>query len=204
MKNQTALSRLIAAALAVAAMAPVAAQADEGNFLVRARAVGIAPANDGQNVLNAEVTLNKKVIAEVDFTYFITPNLAAELILTYPQKHTVSINGVAAGSLKHLPPTLTAQYHFLPTGQFRPYVGAGVNYTNITAVNLPLNLNLDRGSFGFAIQAGVDVQVAPQVFVNFDIKQVNIETKLRTAAGDEAGTVKVNPVLVGVGVGYRF
>ena len=28
--------------------------------------------------------------------------------------------------------------------------------------------------------------------------------KLRTAAGAEAGTVKVNPVLVGVGVGYRF
>ena len=124
--------------------------------------------------------------------------------MTYPQKHKVMINGAEAGSLKHLPPTLTAQYHFLPTGQIRPYVGAGVNYTNITAVDLPLNLNLDRGSFGFAIQAGVDVQVAPQVFVNFDIKQVNIETKLRTAAGAEAGTVKVNPVLVGVGVGYRF
>ena len=204
MKTQIALSRLFAAALAAAALAPVAAQA-EGNFEVRVRAVNVAPANE-DTVSITDVSLNSKVIPEVDFTYYITPNIAAELILTYPQQHDVrsSAHGGKIGTLKHLPPTLTAQYHFLPTGQFRPYVGAGINYTNITAVDLPGGLNVDRGSFGLALQAGIDIQVAPQVFINLDIKQVGIETKLRDGTGADLGTIKVNPTLIGVGVGYRF
>ncbi len=204
MKNQTALSRLIAAALAVAALAPVAAQAAEGPFQVRVRAVNVDPANKGTDV-GALVSLSTKVIPEVDFTYFVTPNIAAELILTYPQKHDVSLAGSGKiGTLRHLPPTLTAQYHFLPTGQIRPYVGAGVNYTNITTVTLPGDLNVDRGSFGLAFQAGVDIQVAPKVFVNIDVKKVNIQTNLRASDGTDLGKIKVDPTLVGVGVGYRF
>ncbi|MDE2000229.1 MAG: OmpW family protein [Burkholderiales bacterium] len=204
MKNPTALSRLITVALAAAAVAPLAAQADEGNLMVRVRAVNIDPANKGNTPTTDAISLNSKVIPEVDFTYFVTPNIAAELILTYPQKHDVKLNGTTIGSLKHLPPTLTAQYHFLPTGQIRPYVGLGINYTNITAVNLPSGLNLDRGNFGLALQAGVDIQVAPKIYVNLDIKQVTIEPKLRSSTGDDLGTVKVNPTLIGVGVGYRF
>lgn len=206
MKNQTALSRLIAAALAVAALAPVAAQAEEGPFQVRVRAVNVEPANKGTDVAK-DVSLNSKVIPEIDFTYFVTPNIAAELILTYPQKHDVKLSGNKIGTLRHLPPTLTAQYHFLPTGQIRPYVGAGINYTNITDVALTgdyQTLNVDRGSFGLAFQAGVDIQVAPKVFVNIDVKKVNIQTNLRTAAGADLGKIKVDPTLVGVGVGYRF
>lgn len=205
MKNQTALSRLIAAALAVAALAPVAAQAAEGPFQVRVRAVNVDPANK-DDVSITDVSLNSKIIPEVDFTYFVTPNIAAELILTIPQKHDVSssAHGGKIGTLRHLPPTLTAQYHFLPTGQIRPYVGAGINYTNITEVRLPLGLNVDRGSFGLAFQAGVDIQVAPKVYVNIDVKKVNIRTNLRAADGTDLGQIKVDPTLVGVGVGYRF
>lgn len=205
MKNQTALSRLIAAVLAVAALAPVAAQAAEGPFQVRVRAVNLEPANK-DDVSITDVSLNSKIIPEVDFTYFITPNIAAELILTIPQKHDVgsSAHGGKIGTLRHLPPTLTAQYHFLPTGQIRPYVGAGINYTNITEVRLPLGLNVDRGSFGLAFQAGVDIQVAPKVFVNIDVKKVNIQTNLRASDGTDLGKIKVDPTLVGVGVGYRF
>ena len=204
MKNHTALSRLIAAALAVAAFAPVAAQADEGNLLVRVRAVNVDPANEGNTATTSAVSLNTKVIPEVDFTYFVTPNIAAELILTYPQKHDVALNGSKIGELSHLPPTLTAQYHFLPTGQIRPYVGAGINYTNLSAVNLPSDLNVDRGSFGLALQAGVDIQVAPKVFINIDVKKVQIRTNLKAGDGSDLGELKVDPMLIGVGVGYRF
>ncbi len=167
--------------------------------------MNVDPANK-DDVSITDVSLNSKIIPEVDFTYFITPNIAAELILTYPQKHDVSSSAHSGkiGTLRHLPPTLTAQYHFLPTGQIRPYVGAGINYTNITEVRLPLGLNVDRGSFGLAFQAGVDIQVAPKVFVNIDVKKVNIRTNLRAADGSDLGQIKVDPTLVGVGVGYRF
>jgi outer membrane protein len=102
---------LIAAALATtAALAtPLAAQAQEGPFLVRLRAVHLDSANKDSTGL--DLTVNNKVIPELDVSYFFTPQIAAELILTYPQKHTLKAGGTEIGSLKHLPPTLTVQYH---------------------------------------------------------------------------------------------
>ena len=108
------------------------AQAEKGNFIVRARAVYIDSANKDSTGLG--LSINNKTIPEVDITYFFSPNLAAELILTYPQKHTLSSNGTEIGTLKHLPPTLSLQYHFAPNDTFRPYVGAGLNFTNISDV----------------------------------------------------------------------
>lgn len=107
------------------------------------------------------------------------------------------------GTLKHLPPTLTAQYHFLPTGTLRPYVGAGINYTNFSSVDLPGSFNVKRGSFGWALQAGVDVKLTDKLFLNVDVKKVQIHADV-TNAGAAVGTLKVDPVLVGIGIGYRF
>jgi outer membrane protein len=74
-----------------------------GDLLVRARAVHLDSANKDSTGLNLAV--NDKWLPEVDFTYFLSPNLAAELILTVPQKHTLTAGGVPIGSLKHLPTT---------------------------------------------------------------------------------------------------
>eukprot|EP01032_Pedospumella_encystans_P016603 gene16603-18935_t len=103
------------------------------------------------------LTLDSKTFPELDISYFFTPNLAAELVLTYPQKHDVLLDGKSIGTMKHLPPTLLAQYHFLPNAQLRPYVGAGLNYTTMSKVHL-LNGNagLEHKSFGLALQAGAD------------------------------------------------
>jgi outer membrane protein len=137
-------------------------------------------------------------------SYFFTPQIAAELILTVPQKQTVSAGGTAIGSLRHLPPTLTLQYHFtgLPHG-VRPYLGAGLNYTRFSSVNLPAGVTIDRNSFGPALQAGVDIPIARNVVLNFDVKKVYIRTDV-SAGGAKIGTFKVDPVLLGVGLGYRF
>ena len=82
----------IAAAATLAAALPAAAQ-DTGNWIVRARAVHLDSANkDGTNVPgvgNLDLSINNKWLPEVDISYFFSPNLAAELILTYPQKQTV-------------------------------------------------------------------------------------------------------------------
>ena len=194
------LLRVAAAAAALLAL-PAFAQTAEGPWLVRARAVNINSANGDSTGLG--LTINDKVIPEVDVSYFIRPNIAAELILTYPQKHDVKSFGAKIGTLKHLPPTLTLQYHFAPTGTVRPYVGAGINYTNFSSVSLPPGVNVDRNSFGLALQAGVDIAIAKNVYLNFDLKKVQIRTDV-SAAGAKLGTFKVDPLLFGVGVGYRF
>ena len=188
---------LIAAAVGMLVVGSVAAQ--ESPWLVRARAVHLNMANDSTI---AGLTVNDKTIGEVDVSYFFSKNIAAELILTLPQKQAVSLNG-DFGSFKHLPPTLTLQYHFTDFQDFKPYVGAGLNYTKITGDHLSTGYNLDGHSFGAAIQAGVDVPLTKQLSLNFDVKKVNIKTDVYQN-GSKAGTLKLDPVLVGVGVGYRF
>jgi len=200
-------TRLIAAAaLACAAAAPAYA----GDFVVRARVLQLDPAN--QNTADAviatdSVSVNTKYIWEIDASYFVTPNVAFELIATTPQKQTVTSSQLGKlGTLRHLPPTLTAQYHFAPTNPtVRPYVGFGVNYTHFSAVNLneAAPLDIDRHSWGTAIQFGADFPITEKVSLNVDFKKIDIRTRVYLN-GQQLGTVKVDPVLFGVGIGYRF
>lgn len=208
----------IAALLAAMAALPAAAQETQGNWLVRARAVYLKPANHSAPVADLSIpadaiTINSKTIPELDITYFFTPNIAAELVLTVPQKQTVTVQQSALGgpvdigTFKHLPPSLILQYHFMPTAKIRPYVGAGLNYTRLSSVNLQVptvgRLQLQNESFGFAMGAGVDIEVAKNTYLNLDVKKLRIRSAVNMN-GVQLSTVKVDPWLFGVGVGYRF
>jgi outer membrane protein len=192
---------------AVALSVPMGALAEDAPWLVRIRAVYLEMANEDSTGLN--LSLNNKLIPEVDVSYFFTPSLAAELILSYPQKHTIRAGGTEIGSLKHLPPTLTLQYHLSDLGPFKPYVGAGVNYTRFSsvrfdpAVQAALQPSIERSSVGFAVQAGVDYALAKGVSLNFDVKKVQIRTDVMSA-GTKVGEFKADPWLIGAGVGWRF
>ena len=176
------------------------AQQAESPWLVRVRAVHLDSANKDSTGLGLSV--NNKTIPEVDITYFFNKNVAAELILTVPQKHDLRSNGTNIGSLKHLPPSLLLQYHFDAPG-FKPYVGAGINYTRFSSVKLPAGVDIDRNSFGAALQVGVDIPLQKNLYLNLDVKKVFIKTDV-SLAGAKIGTFKVDPVLVGVGLGWRF
>ena len=182
------------------------AQQAESPWLVRVRAVHLDSANKDSTGLGLSV--NNKTIPEVDITYFFNKNVAAELILTVPQKHDLRSNGTNIGSLKHLPPSLLLQYHFDAPG-FKPYVGAGINYTRFSSVRFDpavaaaLNPSIDKNSWGGALQVGVDIPLNKNLSLNFDVKKVYIKTDV-FAGGAKQGTFKVDPVLVGVGLGWRF
>lgn len=191
---------LAVAILCVCSSGAVWAQPAEGPWMVRARAVHLDSANKDSTGLG--LSINDKTMPEVDITYFFNKNIAAELILTVPQKHTLSAGGTQIGTLKHLPPSLLVQYHF-DAASFKPYVGAGLNYTRFSSVNLPAGVDIDRNSIGAALQVGVDIPLAKNLYLNFDVKKVFIKTDV-SAAGVQVGTFKVDPVLVGVGLGWRF
>jgi outer membrane protein len=205
--NKSMLKPMLAALACAALAAPAVAQ--EGSpWLVRARAVHIDPADKSDPVGGAGASdrlhVSDKWIPEVDISYFFTPHWAAELILTYPQKHTVTLDGASIGTFKHLPPTLTLQYHFLPGAAIDPYVGAGINYTLLSKVRLlGGGAGLEHDSVGGALQAGVDVNIDDKWSVNLDVKKARIRSDV-TIGGAKASRVKVDPVLFGVGVGYRF
>ncbi|MDP2007538.1 MAG: OmpW family outer membrane protein [Rubrivivax sp.] len=194
-------------ALALATVAPLAQAQDTGNWIVRGRALYLDSANKDSTGLGLSV--NNKTFPEVDFTYFYSPNLAVELVLTYPQKHDIRSNGTDIGTLKHLPPTVSLQYHFTDLGSFRPYLGVGLNYTRFSnvsfapAVVAALNPSIEKDSFGLSLQAGVDVPLGGGWLFNVDVKKVKLETDV-FAGPVKAGTFKVDPILFSLGVGKRF
>jgi outer membrane protein len=182
--------------------------AQESPWLVRVRAVNIDPANKSGQVggtgASDRIGVSDKTIPEVDISYFVTPNIAAELILTYPQKHDVLLDGASVGTFKHLPPTLLAQYHFAPGAQFSPYLGGGINYTVISSANfLGGKGGFEHSSVGLALQAGVDVKIDKNWSFNIDVKKVQIRSDV-SLSGAKVSDVKIDPLLVGVGLGYRF
>lgn len=202
------MKKLSLTLLAVLGLTSAGAMAEESPWLVRARAVHIDTANKSDPVGGAGVAnrihVDSKTIPELDVSYFLTPNIAAELILTYPQKHDVTLDGAKIGSFKHLPPTLTVQYHFAPEQAFSPYVGAGVNYTRISKVRLLGGAgDLENDSWGVALQAGLDYRLDRNWSINVDVKKVQIRSDV-FVGGARASKVKVDPLLFGVGLGYRF
>ena len=193
-------------AAAAAGLSPAALAQQAGDVMVRARAVSLKPANT-DTIAITDISVNKKTIPEVDVTYFFSPSVSAELVLTVPQKHDVSstAHGGKIGTLKHLPPTLLAQYRFtsLGTGPVTPYVGAGINLTLFSSVNLPAGFTIDKRSIGPAYQLGADIALGGAWSLNVDYKKVQIRTDL-SSSGTNLGTIQVDPTLIGVGVGYKF
>jgi len=162
--------------------------------------------------------------------YMMTDNIGIELLAAVPFKHDVnaSVEGVSGsgklGSVDQLPPTLSLQYYFMPDGKFSPYVGLGVNWTLFSSEKLSSDFEaalIDEGlldpcltlddSFGVAVQVGADFNFSENWFVNADIRWINIESKAKLSATSDGidetvtlGTVKINPFVYSIMLGYRF
>jgi outer membrane protein len=185
---------------------------------VRLRAVGVAPEESATiGIIGGDVAISNALIPELDFTYFFTENFAAELILGTAKHDVQAINTAAGdvnlGSVWLLPPTLTAQYHFYTSDKkvFKPYIGAGVNYTlfyNVKSGDVA-DVTYDN-ALGYAAQLGFDLMVDDTFFINVDVKRLFLSTDVSVDASNLApgliipAEVDINPWLVGVGVGMKF
>ncbi|MBB3981907.1 outer membrane protein [Sphingobium fontiphilum] len=215
---------LLLGAAAFGAMVAAPAQAAQGDVLIRLRGIMVAPNEKSGSVLPAfpgeKVAIDNAVAPEIDFTYFATNNIAFELIAATTKHSASGVTGTTktVGKLAStwvLPPTLTAQYHFMPDAKVRPYVGAGVNYTLFYSEDASKGLETAVGktkvnmksSFGWAAQAGVDIDLNEKIFLNIDVKYIDIDTTARlatTAAGVQKVKVDLDPLVFGIGLGMRF
>ena len=209
-----------ASAADVQSAKPVVQEA-QSPWQIRVRALGVVPRDKGHvnGVHGSDLDFSSTVIPELDITYYFTNNIAAELILgtTYS-----SIDGRGSigtigkvGKTWILPPTLTLQYHFTNFGAFKPYVGAGVNYTifyNEDGNDAGRNsgrritgLDIDN-TWGGALQVGFDYMLDQHWGFNMDVKKLylrpDFDAKLN---GDKiSGKADLDPWLIGAGVTYRF
>jgi outer membrane protein len=204
MKTKT-ISKL---ALGLLAALSLSAMAQENPWMVRARATHLNWEN-GQSGAAQSLNVNAKnqTIPEVDITYFFTKNIAAELVLTYPQRVDVRAGQASLGTVTALPPSLLVQYHFTDFGPLKPYVGAGVNYTRFGSRNLASGdvYSVEKSSLGYAAQIGADYMLTKNWGVNVDVKYLQIETDvIVNSSNASAGTLKLSPIATSVGVTYKF
>jgi len=184
-----------------------------GMLLVRGRLINVNPLNSTSSVslIGGKVTTTDQFAPEVDLSYFLTRNIAFELIAA-TTRHSITATGTAlgrvpVGSTWVLPPTLTVQYHILPDSRFSPYVGAGVNVTFFYATSpagpTVTKLGLDS-AVGPAIQAGFDYALSGPWVLNVDVKQIFINTTAHLNGSRIIAKTALNPTVIGVGVGYKF
>ena len=233
----------------LSAFAPVLAQAEAGDIVVRLRATNVNPNTSSKlgettdatygatssldaaalyGSSTADLQVKSNTIPEIDFTYYITKNIAAELILAVGTRHSVNVSSAGAvaanlGSVNLLPPTLTAQWHFMPDTMIDPYVGAGGAFVlgmdrtltaNVSSGAALLPIHIDRSAFGAVLQAGFDVNLQDKWLINFDAKKIWVNTTVKldgTAVGalGLAGFQKIdkldlNPLVLSIGIGKKF
>lgn len=191
-------SLTLAAAMSALVLSAPVLHAAPGDNIVRLKAININPDVDSDV---AGLDVDDKTTAEIGFTHFFTSNWAMDLGLSVA-KHDVTLNGNDAGSARLMPLNVLAQYHFMPEGTWRPYVGVGLNYTHFSDVDIQGgSVNLEKDRFGPVIQAGLDVPIDNTWSVNADIKKVWLSTDVSGAA---SGNLDIDPWVFGVGVGYKF
>lgn len=184
-----------------------------GDFMIRLRGIGVIPADNADiDPIGGDTELSNTGMPEIDFTYFVTDNMAFELIAATTQ-HDVSARNTSAGDIDLgdvwlLPPTLLVQYHFLTKERFSPYVGAGINYTIFYGVDEAKNsiaedVDYDN-SLGWALQIGVDYRLDEQWYINADVKRLFLDTDVSVNNGGVKADVDVDPWIFGMGIGYKF
>ena len=144
----------------------------------------------------------------ITFEYFIKDNLGIEVLGALPFQHDIAVKGVGkVGDTKHLPPTITLQYHFNSAGKVSPLLGVGVNYTTFfsegtTGALAGTKLKLDD-SFGLAAHAGLDFKVSEKASVRVDVRWADIDTEVRVD-GAKLGTANIDPLVYGASYVMKF
>lgn len=215
------MKKLTALVLAAATLAPAASFAHEaGDFLFRAGTATVRPNVGGDDVKLGDANLghfdaNNNTQLGLTFGYMITDNIGVELLAATPFEHKVGTGPTGnIATVKHLPPTLMAQYYFGgKEDKLRPYLGAGLNYTfffdekfNSTGKAAGLS-DLDlSSSWGFAAQAGMDYMLDENWMLNASVWWMNIDTDVKFKAGEDRVKVdtRLDPFVFMFGVGYRF
>ena len=227
------------ALLSVALAGPAMAH-EPGQWILRAGVGTVMPKSNNLTLpeisidpvtINANVDVDDGTSLVLSGTYMFTENWAFDILAAYPFKHDIDLAAtvtigtetesgkVPFGSVEHLPPTFSVQYHFLPDAKFQPFVGLGVNYTTFFSESLNqdvvdigvVDFSLDD-SWGVAVQAGADWMLNDNWLINFDARWINIESDLSGTIDDGInppataglGTVKIDPIVLSINVGYRF
>jgi outer membrane protein len=207
---------LLAAGALLALVTSPALAYEAGTWVFRAGVGVVAPDSDN-------LVIDPDTIVDVDDgtsltlmgTYMFSQHWGFDVLAAWPFNHDIKLAGTKIAETDHLPPTFSMQYHFLPDSTIQPYVGAGVNYTTFFSTDVEqvltdltgvTDIDLDD-SFGLALQLGADWTFGNRWLLNLDLRWIDIESDLTASDGvdsEELGTVKIDPFVYSINLGYTF
>jgi len=198
--------------------------AAEGDYLLRVGASNVDPDDPNGSILGLDIVVDDAWGMTFNGEWMWKKNWGVEVLAAYPYEHDIKVDGLGrVGSVKHLPPTLSLNYHFLPDTTFDVYVGAGLNFTlffdedeegALAADSNSNRLEIDDNSWGLAAQIGADWYINDKWFVNFNFRYIDIDTEAKITLGADSSIVPgggrvnpdvdIDPFIYGVHVGYKF
>lgn len=177
----------------------------------------------------AGVNLQVKNVKTIYFAYIrrLTPDWDFELAFGVPPKTdtvgkgpatlgSVPYDGQVISSAKWFAPTILFNYNLLDeTHKWRPYIGAGINYTTFydrrstaagdAASGGPTKISLSK-SIGPAADVGISYKPSAKwgIFASYSITRVNSHLTTNTAGVIRTSTIKFGPQALVVSAGYSF
>ncbi len=190
------------AILAVGLALPAVAQ-EAGTWTLGVGVAAVNPKHDNGALAGLDSSVSTSVRPTITGEYFIRDNLGIEVLGALPFKHSVSLNGAHAGTVKQLPPVVSLQYHFVNTSRFTPFVGLGVNFTTFFSESSDLgDLKLEN-SWGLAAHIGTDIAINDTSAVRIDARWADIDAEVRLD-GAKIGTANIDPLVYGVSYVLKF
>ncbi len=208
----TKLAALTLATALAGVAAPAFAQS-QGDMLLGLGAHSVMPTDDYSQTAapgTGQLRVDDNIRPTVTFEYFVADNIGLEVLAAWPFEHDIELRGAGdVAKTKHLPPTVSLQYHFTPgpKSMVKPFVGVGVNYTTFfddkgtgPLAGTPVSLD---DSWGLAAHAGIDVAISENGWLRADVRWMDIDTDA-TVGGTPIGEVEIDPWVVGVAYVHKF
>ena len=194
----------VVAASALACLSVNALAYEAGDFILRA---GVASVQPDESSSGTKLGVKNDEELGITGVYMVTKNIGVEVLASTPFTHDVTSGGTVIGEVKHLPPTVSAQYYFDTGSAFTPYVGAGVNYFMVLESETKGSLNgkdLDvDDSVGLAFSAGVDMKLTDDLILNAAVWNIDVDTDV-DVNGSKVTDLEIDPWVYMLGVGYKF
>lgn len=211
---------VLAVMLSGALFAGSAMAHEAGSTILRVGGVLVEANSTSKTTTPVKVGLEVRNNAQLGLTatHMLTDNIGVELLGATPFSHRIDAEVPALGlvlnkavKVKHLPPSLYAQYYFLDKDAgARPYVGAGLNYTRFFGAKslnpAVTNLKVKKHSFGPVVNAGIDIKLTDRVSLNAAMWYTQIRTKANfSALGlDHEVKIKLDPIVYFAGLSFKF
>jgi outer membrane protein len=181
---------------------------EKGDIILRGRAVAVLPDESGEFIpIGGSPYISDAILPEVDVSYFLTDNIAVEGILGFIP-HRAKAENTSQGTryggwIYAVAPTVMMQYHIPVTEVVSPYLGLGMAYVKYFEDDKADQLQYED-DFAAVAQAGVNIHIDEKWHANIDIKRAWVGTEVKINGGEARGDVNIDPMIYGVGVGYRF